>query len=72
MRHGRKCVPVPNDFCADDADVLWGDWRLNDDPDTMEECQETLHHIGRSPVGPNDDYMLGTYSRVGRYRFLGT
>jgi hypothetical protein len=40
----------------DDAEVLWGDWRLNDDPDNPEENAD---HMGRSPLGPHDDYMLG-------------
>ncbi len=41
---------------SDDTEVLWGDWRLNDDADAVEEC---LDPIGRSPIGPNEDYMLG-------------
>jgi hypothetical protein len=43
---------------ADDTDVLWGEWRLNDDP--IDPAEDNMDHIGRSPVGPNDDYMLGT------------
>lgn len=51
-----------NSSCLDDVDVLWGDWRLNEDPDNPDES--AVDHIGRSPVGPNDDYMLVNYPRA--------
>lgn len=62
MRRNRGYVDSQrNSSCLDDTEVLWGEWRLNDDPDTVEE--ECLDPIGRSPVGPNDDYMLVNYPR---------
>jgi len=49
-----------NSSCLDDTEALWS-WRLNDDSDCGEDMAGG-DDIGRSPVGPNEDYMLIDYN----------
>jgi len=54
----RRSKPYPdsqrNSSCIDESETLWS-WRLNEDADFSDDFTD---QIGRSPVGPNDDYML--------------